>query len=150
MSVSSDRESALATGVSLWTPDERESFFAAIERHRRAAWQVSAVSFLGIGVLALILAWLTAPLFYAVIDWRGWDRWAFPLVVIGMNSIAAYCIAHLVVEEFTVSSFKTHLGANVFQIAGETYAPFLQGLVVLTVYWLILFWMYRRSLFLRI
>jgi Zn-dependent protease with chaperone function len=51
----------------LWTPEERESFFVAIARHRRAAWQVGAISILCIALLALILAVLTAPLFYAVI-----------------------------------------------------------------------------------
>ena len=87
--------------------------------------------------------------FYTVIDWRGRQRWAFPLIVIGMNSIAAYCIAHLW-EEFIVESFKTHLGQNVFLSLGETWAPLLQGVVVLLVYWLILFWMHRRRLFLKI
>jgi predicted acyltransferase len=87
--------------------------------------------------------------FYAVLDWRGWRRWAFPLIVIGMNSIAAYCIAHLI-EGFIVSSFKTHLGQGVFFLFGETFAPLLQGAVVLLAYWLILWWMYRRRLFLRI
>ena len=30
--------------------------------------------------------------FYAVIEIRRWKGWAFPLVVVGMNSIAAYCM----------------------------------------------------------
>ena len=47
-------------------------------------------------------------------------------------------------------SFKTHLGRNVFNLVGAAYAPFLQGVAVLLVLWLILFWMYRRKLFLRI
>ncbi len=99
--------------------------------------------------------------FYAVIDGRGRNGVparapfraavaAFPLVVIGMNSIAAYVIAHLFVEEFTVSSVKTHFGEGFFQRVGETYAPLFQGAVVLLVYWLILYWLYRRKLFLRI
>lgn len=87
--------------------------------------------------------------FYAAIDWRGRQGWAFPLIVIGMNSIAAYCIAHLW-EEFIVSSFKTHLGQEVFLMAGETPAPLIQGVAVLGIYWLILFWMYRHRLFLKI
>ena len=33
--------------------------------------------------------------FYAVIDVRGAKGWAFPLVVVGMNSIAMYCLSHL-------------------------------------------------------
>jgi predicted acyltransferase len=84
-----------------------------------------------------------------VIDAKGYRKWAFPLVVIGMNSIAAYMIAHLF-DSFIVSSFRIHLGPNAFKIFGDGVEPFIEGLAVLTVYWLILFWMYRRKLFLRI
>ena len=84
-----------------------------------------------------------------VIEVRGYRRWAFPLVVIGLNSIAAYLIAHLF-EDFIVDSFRIHLGASIFASLGEAVEPFVRGLVVLAVYWLILLWMYRRKLFLRI
>jgi len=87
--------------------------------------------------------------FYAVIDWRGKQRWAFPLVVIGMNSIAAYLIAHLF-EEFIAGNLKTHLGQGIFDQFGESYGPTLQGATVLLIYWLLLLWMYRRKLFLKI
>ena len=78
----------------------------------------------------------------------GFRGWAFPLRVIGVNSIAAYCIAHLF-EPFIVDSFKTHLGRDVFSFAGPGLEPFFTGVAVLLVYWLILFWMYRRKIFLR-
>jgi predicted acyltransferase len=84
-----------------------------------------------------------------VIEVRGYRRWAFPLVVIGLNSIAAYLIAHLF-EDFIVDSVRIHLGASIFGSFGDAVEPFVRGVVVLTVYWLILFWMYRRKLFLRI
>jgi predicted acyltransferase len=87
--------------------------------------------------------------FYAVIEIGGWRRWAFPLVVIGMNSIAAYCMAHLF-GDFIASSLKIHLGADVFKFCGAAYEPLLQGAAVLLVYWLLLFWMYRRKIFLRV
>ena len=87
--------------------------------------------------------------FYAVIDVLGWGGWAFPLRVIGMNSIAAYCLSHLI-EDFIADSFRTHLGRDVFKVLGQAYEPFLQGAAVLLVLWLILFWMYRRKLFLKI
>jgi predicted acyltransferase len=86
---------------------------------------------------------------YAVIDIWNRKAWAFPLVVIGMNSIATYCIAHLF-DDFITKNLKTHLGAGLFKICGDAYQPFLLGLAVLLVYWLILFWMYRRKIFLRI
>jgi len=84
-----------------------------------------------------------------VVDVKGYRKWAFPLVVIGMNSIAAYMIAHLF-EKFITDSFRIHLGQGAFLIFGAGVQPFMQGLAVLATYWLILFWMYRRKLFLRI
>jgi predicted acyltransferase len=84
-----------------------------------------------------------------VIDIRGFRKWAFPLVVIGMNSIAAYLMAHLF-ERFLVDSFHIHLGGNAFRIFGAGLEPLLLGLAVLGGYWLMLWWMYGRKLFLKI
>jgi Zn-dependent protease with chaperone function len=53
--------------VADWAPGERESFFRAIHRHRRAAWRVRAVSVLANYSVAIIVAVLMAPLFYAAI-----------------------------------------------------------------------------------
>ncbi len=92
-------------------------------------------------------------LFLAALSWlmdgMGYKKWAFPLVVIGMNSIAAYLIAHLF-QDFIASSFRIHLGREVFQVFGPVFEPLLLGAAVLFTYWLILLWMYRRKLFLRI
>jgi len=51
-----------------WTPADRESFFTAIARHRRAAWRVHAVSLLASGLAALIVALLLSPLFYVALS----------------------------------------------------------------------------------
>ena len=106
-------------------------------------WTPSWVLFSG-GWCFLLLAG-----FYLVIDLWSRRRWAFPLVVVGMNSIAAYCIAHLF-ESFIGGSLRTHLGADAFKILGQAYEPLVQGALVLLVMWLLLFWMYRRKIFLRI
>lgn len=84
-----------------------------------------------------------------VIDVKGSRRWTFPFVVVGMNSIAAYLIAHLF-EGFIRDSFRIHLGPGVFQVLGGGVQPLLEGAAVLMAYWLILLWMYRRKLFLKI
>ena len=106
-------------------------------------WTPSWTIFSG-GVCFLFLA-----AFSWVIDVKGFRKWAFPLVVIGMNSIAAYCIAHFL-EGFLESTFRIHLGANFFRFAGAGLQPFFEGAAILLCYWLILFWMYRRKLFLKI
>ena len=84
-----------------------------------------------------------------IIELGNRKAWAFPLVVVGANSIAAYCLAHLC-GDFIASSLTTHLGKNPFQIFGTAYEPLAHGAAVLLVFWLILFWMYRRKIFLRI
>jgi len=84
-----------------------------------------------------------------IIDRKGYRKWAFFLVVVGMNSIAAYMIAHLF-EDFVTDSFRINLGERVFRIFGAAFEPLLLGAVVLLTYWIVLLWMYRRKLFLKI
>jgi heparan-alpha-glucosaminide N-acetyltransferase len=95
--------------------------------------------------------WVTLLLagFVAVIEGRGWKRWAFPLVVAGMNPIALYCMWQLMVG-FVRDSVKIHFGQHVFEAFGVIYAPGLERLTVLLVFWLVLLWMYRRRIFLRL
>ena len=95
------------------------------------------------------VCFLFVAAFSFVIDMKGYRKWAFPLIVIGMNSIAAYLIADMC-GRFIYSSFRIHLGPNFFRLAGDGWAPTLEGAAILTTYWLILFWMYRRKLFLKI
>ena len=106
-------------------------------------WTPSWTIFSG-GICFLFLA-----AFSWVIEVKGFKKWAFPLVVVGMNSIVAYCIAHFM-EEFLASTFRIHLGPNFFAFAGAGMQPFFEGLAILLCYWLILLWMYRRKLFLKI
>jgi heparan-alpha-glucosaminide N-acetyltransferase len=88
--------------------------------------------------------------FYALSDAIGWTGWSFPLRVIGMNSIAAYCMADLIRDHFVKKNLQTHFGAETFRLLGQAYEPLLLGGACLLVLWLILFWMYKRKIFLRI
>ncbi len=106
-------------------------------------WTPSWTLFSG-GWCMLLLA-----LFYGLMDMKKWKSWAFPLMVTGANSIAAYCIAHLF-ESFIVKNLSIHFGKNMFKVLGENYEPLVQGACVLLIMWTILFWMYRRKIFLRI
>ena len=106
-------------------------------------WTPSWTLFSG-GVCFLFLA-----AFSWIVDVKGNRRIAFPLVVVGMNSIAAYMIAHLC-EDFVQSSLRIHLGMRVLNMFGPALEPLFLGALMLLAYWLMLFWMYRRKLFIRI
>ena len=106
-------------------------------------WTPSWTLFSG-GVCFLFLA-----AFSWVVDIKKQRALAFPLVVIGMNSIAAYFIAHLC-EDFVESSFRINLGIGALNIFGMAVEPTVLGSLTLGVYWLFLFWMYRKKLFIRI
>ncbi len=95
------------------------------------------------------LCFVTLAALSWLIDVKGFRKWTFPLVVIGMNSIAAYLIAHLF-GDFIVSSFRINLSPQFFAFFGNRLEPLMQGIAVLFSYWLILLWMYRRKLFLKI
>jgi heparan-alpha-glucosaminide N-acetyltransferase len=84
-----------------------------------------------------------------IIDVKLYRRWAFPLVVVGMNSIAAYLIDHLW-GDFIAANLHINLGYSIFRLLGAGLEPLVFGMTVLTIFWLVLYWMYRRKLFLRI
>jgi len=106
-------------------------------------WTPSWTLFSG-GWCLLILAGL-----YLIID--VWNRraWAFPLKVIGMNSIAAYMISWMFVG-FITDALLRHLGQHSFELLGKIYGSLLLGTAVMMVEWLILWWMYWRKIFLRV
>lgn len=87
--------------------------------------------------------------FYLVADVGGLRRPFFPLVVIGMNSIAMYVLVHTVAEFFE-TALITHLGQGPFAVLGPELSPMLRGAAVLLILWGILRWMYGRRLFLRV
>lgn len=87
--------------------------------------------------------------FYSVIDVAGWSSWSYPLRVIGANSIAAYLLADIT-RDFIVSSLNTHFGANLFSRIDATYRPIWMGVAVLLISWLILYWLYRQKIHIRI
>jgi predicted acyltransferase len=84
-----------------------------------------------------------------VIDVKGYRKIAFPLVVVGMNSIAAYMMAHIC-EEFIQSSFRINLGMGFLSMFGTSLEPFFLGVLTMLAYWAILYWMYKKKVFIRI
>jgi heparan-alpha-glucosaminide N-acetyltransferase len=83
------------------------------------------------------------------VDWRGRKRWAFPFVVVGLNPITLYCLWQLS-GGFLRQQLRTHLGQGIFLSFGEIWRPMLERGSILLILWLIVWWMYRRKIFLRI
>jgi predicted acyltransferase len=97
------------------------------------------------GICVLILTTL-----YAIIDVRQWRTWSFPLIVVGMNSIAIYMMSQML-KPWTAKTLQTHFGGEkLFNIFGAANAPFVQYTMVGLVFWLVCYGMYRSKIFLRI
>ncbi|HLX62115.1 MAG TPA: DUF5009 domain-containing protein [Planctomycetota bacterium] len=102
-----------------------------------------------------VLLFLAA--FVTVMEWRGWKRWAFPLVVAGLNPITLYVMWQIVAGDFVRSSLKALFGPNVFRLREDIFhvdpAIFektFERLAHVIFMWLVLWWMYRRKIFIRI
>jgi len=106
-------------------------------------WTPSWVLYSG-GWCFLLLA-----VFYVLVDIWDQKKLMFPLIVIGMNSIAAYCIAHLY-SAFAFNSLRRIFGWEAFRLFGDAFEHLIYGAVILLGYWAVLFVMYRRKVFLRI
>jgi predicted acyltransferase len=86
---------------------------------------------------------------YAWVDWGGHRKWAAPLVVIGMNSIVAYCLARTY-PHFAFNSLRRVFGWETFRVFGEAFEPVCYGVAVLATFWAGLFVLYRLKVFIRI
>jgi len=106
-------------------------------------WTSSYTLYSG-GLVLLMLAG-----FYAAIELAGWRRWAFPLLVIGANSIAVYVMSWTM-EDFVRGALLRHVGLVPFRVLGDPFMPVLQGAAIVLVFWIILLWMYRSRIFVRI
>ena len=88
-------------------------------------------------------------LFYLVLDVAKLRAWALPLVVVGMNSIAVYCMSMLL-KPWVRGTLKRHAGEDVYEVFGAVWAPMVEASVFLLFCWGVAWWMYRKKIFLRI
>jgi len=96
------------------------------------------------------ICFLFLALFYGLIDMKDRRKGTFFLMVIGVNSIAAYVIADGGMRNMINDSLFIHLGRNFHEIIGPAYATLISGGLVLFFEWLILYWMYKKKLFIKI
>ncbi len=96
------------------------------------------------GLMSAGCACIMLLFFYWVIDILGYRKWAFPLTVIGMNAIFIYMFSSLIHLDPIVDVF-TH---GIVRVLPNS-ALLFQQVAVLAVEWFILFWMYKRRIFLK-
>jgi predicted acyltransferase len=82
--------------------------------------------------------------FYLVIDVWGKRKWTFPLVVIGANAIAIYLGVSIIPFARIVGIFTKPIAAGL-GVWGELF----MAAAMLGAEWLVLYWMYRRKIFLK-
>jgi predicted acyltransferase len=91
-------------------------------------------------VLVMLLA------FYWLVEVKGYRRLAFPLVVVGMNSMFIYCLDVLLEGwiDRAVGVFTGH-----YEALG-IWGPVAQATSVFLVMWYLCYWLYRRRIFVKI
>lgn len=96
------------------------------------------------GLATLGWACLLFAAFYWVIDIKGWRAWSFPLVVIGINALAAYLLNTIMPIGRLVNPFTKPLVPSL-----GAFGPVLATGAVFFTGWLILLWLHRRKIYLR-
>ncbi len=117
--------------------------FTGIAPIVKRIWTPGWVLFSG-GCCFLLLSF-----FYGIIDVGGHKKWPLLLVVIGTNSIAAYVLADGF-GSFIRESLYIHLGKTYDMVLGDAYSTLIKGVLVLAIQLLVLFWMYRKKIFIKI
>ena len=94
--------------------------------------------------------------FYGSVDlcrsyrWAAPARWAaFPLVVVGTNSLTMYFMAQLITG-WTRGTLRIHFGTEYAQLFGPAWAPIVEAVAVVVALWLLCYWLYRQRVFLRV
>jgi len=70
-------------------------------------------------------------------------------MVLGTNSIAAYCLYEAFIDPISLALVR-HLPAALFGVLGPAFERTLVGAAALALIWMILLWMHRRSIFVKI
>ncbi len=162
----------LLLGFALSGGDDRFVAFPAFVPMIKKLWTASFAVF-----AAGWTCWMLA-LFYAIVEGLGFKKWTFPFVVVGMNSIAMYVfsqifagnartVANLIVppsntENLEIlnrrrlcdiipvidfSNWRIHFGID---LSSWYLTPLVESLLVLSIFWLACYWLYRRQIFFKL
>lgn len=85
-------------------------------------------------------------LFYWIIDVKGYQKWTFPLKVVGMNSIAIFLLPKFIDLKYTVNFFC----GGLCNLVGEDWDKVLFWSAYLLLNYLILHLMYKKDIFIKV
>lgn len=128
------------------------------------------LGFIGAGIVLLVIGWvwgqfffisrnvwtssfvlytsgwsfLAFALFYWIIDVKGYKKWTFFLVVIGMNAVTIWVGQRFI--DFNFTSDAVFLGVSKYF---GILQPIFLALCVLMIKWLFLWFLYRKKIFLK-
>lgn len=106
-------------------------------------WTPSFALFSG----GICFVWLAA--LHAICDGWKMSAWAYPFMIFGSNSIVAYAMSWTM-EKPLKELVLRHVGESPFLLFGKVWEPLVAGAIVLLIMWLILLWLYRQRIFVRI
>lgn len=85
-------------------------------------------------------------LFYWIIDVKKWRKWAFPLKVVGMNSIAIFMLPRII----SIKYASDFLFGGFISLFRENWQPVAYWAIHLLIAWLLLYFLYRKKIFLKV
>ena len=106
----------------------------------KALWTSSFVLITASYSLAML------ALVYWIVDVRGFRRWTFYFRVIGMNSIAIY----MLVNTNLITAFEDYLFGGLVAKSPVTWNAFAAAIAFQATCWLVLLFLYRKKLFLKV
>jgi heparan-alpha-glucosaminide N-acetyltransferase len=156
----------LGTGVAMIAAGWALDFYGvcpSVKRIWTPSWAIFSAG-IAFGALAM---------FYLVIDIARFRKWSYFMVVVGANSIAAFCMSHLLkgwIREITkrhfgkdfyelpgqfygylrYQAFGSGFPADTYLVMGKMFSPMAEATVFLLFVWLVCWWAYRNKVFIKI
>lgn len=127
----------LAAGIVFWGLGKLWGVYLPISKE---LWNSSFVVYCAAWCLVLL------SLFYLIIDALGYWRWSFFFIVIGMNSITIY-LGVMLINFHHTSNF---IFGGLIRKLNEPMGAIASAVAYIFVWWVILYFMYRRKIFLKV
>ena len=83
---------------------------------------------------------------YYVVEVKGWQKWTFPFRIVGLNSITIYLMQQIV----PLGSVSGFFLGGMASLLPEAWGAVLLAAGYMLVCWLLLYFLYRKKIFLKV